>query len=70
MSKLSTDVSRCEGGSCPSKDNCRRYTERKVQGDYVVNAALWLRREAGASACDSYLPVRVISTFASEVANA
>lgn len=63
MSQLSADVARCDGGNCPSKNNCRRYTERKVQGDYVVNAALWLRREAGADACDSLIAVNPISTF-------
>ena len=41
----------------------RRYTERSVKGDYVVNAALWLRREAGDSACDMVIWVEPVTTF-------
>jgi len=54
---------RCDGGDCPSKTNCRRYIDRRTGGEYMCNAALWCRREAGASACESYLPARVVSTF-------
>jgi hypothetical protein len=61
--QLSADVARCDGGNCQSKKNCRRYTERKTNSDYIVNAALWVRRDAGASACDMYRPVEVVSTF-------
>lgn len=68
MSNLPTDVTRCDGGNCPSKANCRRYTERFVKADYVSRAALWLRREAGASACDLYMPIEVVSTFKAEEA--
>lgn len=53
--------STCEGSKCPSKNNCRRHTERKNTD--AVPAALWIRREAGASACDMYLPVASVSTF-------
>ena len=53
--------STCEGSKCPSKNNCRRHTERKHSES--VPAALWIRREAGASACDMYLPVASVSTF-------
>jgi hypothetical protein len=60
---LPEDVARCDGGNCPSKKNCRRYTERSVKGDYVVNAALWLRREAGDSACDMVIWVEPVTTF-------
>lgn len=61
---LPHDVARCDGGNCPSKRNCKRYLERKSKGDYVVNAALWIRREAGASACDMVIFDNVVSTFA------
>lgn len=60
---LPMDAARCDGGNCPSKKNCRRYTERSVKGDYVVNAALWLRREAGDSACDMVIWVEPVTTF-------
>ena len=55
--------STCEGSKCPSKNNCRRYTERKTKGDYVINAALWARREAGANACDMVMWLKPASTF-------
>lgn len=61
--QLSADVARCDGGNCPSKKNCRRYTERKTNSDYVVNAALWVRREAGANACDMVMFINQASTF-------
>ena len=51
----------CEGSKCPSKDNCIRHTERNLYE--AVPAALWARREAGASACDMYFPVASVSTF-------
>lgn len=60
---LNRDIARCDGGNCPSKHNCLRYTERKVNGDYVVNAALWVRREAGANACDMVMFINQASTF-------
>jgi len=53
---LAADITRCDGGQCPSKMQCRRYTERHTAGDYVWLAALWARREAGADACDMILP--------------
>lgn len=53
--------STCEGIRCHSKDNCRRHIERK--NTEAVPAALWLRREAGDSACDMYLPIEVVRTF-------
>lgn len=61
---LPYNVARCDGGSCPSKRNCLRYLERKTNNEYVVNAALWIRREAGASACDMVIFDNVVSTFA------
>ena len=54
----------CEGMNCPSKKNCKRYTERKRED--ALPAAIWIRREAGSSACDMYLPIVVISTFKEE----
>lgn len=61
---MSSVFSTCEGSKCPSKTNCRRYTERNSHES--VAAALWLRREAGTSACDMYLPIEVVSTFKEE----
>lgn len=64
------DITRCEGGDCPSKKQCRRYTERHSAGDYTPPAALWARREAGADACDMILPTAERkSTFAMEACN-
>lgn len=60
---LPNDTARCDGFNCPSRKNCRRYTERKAGGDYTAYAAFWSRREAGADACESIIPVTVISTF-------
>lgn len=60
---LSTDICRCDGGQCPSRMNCRRYTERHVKGEHITQAALWARREAGSSACDMWIPVRIVTTF-------
>lgn len=51
----------CEGKNCPSKKNCRRFTDRDACE--AVPAALWIRREAGTSACDMYRPIEVVSTF-------
>ena len=53
--------STCEGIKCSSKDNCRRHTERNRYE--AVPAALWIRREAGDSACDMYQPINAVSTF-------
>ena len=53
--------STCEGIKCSSKDNCRRHTERNRYE--AVPAALWIRREAGTSACDMYQPINAVSTF-------
>lgn len=61
---MSSVFSTCEGSKCPSKANCRRHTERNYHES--IPAALWVRREAGASACDMYVPVEVVSTFKTE----
>lgn len=61
--ELANDVARCDGGNCPSKKNCKRYLERRAKGDYIVNAALWIRREAGASACDMVNWDNPVTTF-------
>lgn len=53
---LLADITRCDGGNCPSKAECRRYTERNTAGDYTSYAALWIRREEGADACDMIIP--------------
>lgn len=57
-----SDYAKCTGESCPSATNCKRYTERGLS-DNATYAAFWARREAGSSACESYLPVTVVSTF-------
>lgn len=52
---------RCEGKNCPSKNNCLRFLDKNPE---TIAAALWIRREAGTSACDMYRPINVVSTFA------
>lgn len=59
---MSAQFSTCEGLHCPSKNNCRRHAEKNRHDS--VAAALWIRREAGDSACDMYQPINVVSTFA------
>jgi len=61
---MTPQFSTCDGGKCQSMKNCRRYTERNSHES--VAAALWLRREAGTSACDMYPPIEVVSTFNAE----
>lgn len=56
----------CEGGNCPSKKNCRRYTERK-QHKETIAAALWIRRDAGASACNMVEWTKPVTTFKEDV---
>jgi len=51
----------CAGNGCPSKTNCQRFTAPRDQDS--VPAALYVRREAGCSACDMYDPVNVMTTF-------
>lgn len=64
---LSYNKARCSGQQCPSANNCRRYTERHVPKGVIASfAALYLRREAGDSACDQFIPVEVVSTFERE----
>ncbi len=61
---LPYDEARCTGQQCPSAANCRRHTERQIPKGVVANfAPLYLRREAGADACDQYMPVVLVSTF-------
>lgn len=64
MNPLPNDVARCDGGQCPSRKNCRRFTERHTGGERTPHAAFHHRREAGADACDSMIPVLVRSTYA------
>ena len=64
MAALANDVARCTGQQCPSAANCRRYAERILpNGVMVPFAAFYLRREAGASACDGFIPIEPVSTF-------
>lgn len=60
---MNPPFSTCEGSKCPSQKNCRRHVERNIHES--VPAALWIRRDPGASACDMYMPINVMSTFAS-----
>lgn len=66
MSTIANDVARCSGDNCPSRNNCRRYTDRSTAGNMTPHAAFWARREAGTSASDMYLPIEVVSTFSKE----
>ena len=56
--------------TCPSKHNCHRH--EKARSEEFQDAALNVRREAGATACDMFMPVNTpVSTFAvNEVAPA
>lgn len=47
-----TDNIRCQGGNCPSKQQCNRYTDRSNK--HAPYAAFWARRDAGATACDQF----------------
>lgn len=59
---MKTAFTICDGGNCPSKTNCKRYTERKCHPE-TMPAALWVRREAGANACDMVSWVKAVTTF-------
>lgn len=52
-------MSHCAGTNCPSLSNCQRFTPN-LTNDL---AALHVRREAGATACDRFLPIKLITTF-------
>lgn len=57
---LPNDIARCTGDCCPSRHQCKRHTatlERSESNTLTPYAAFWARREAGASACDSFLPL-------------
>ena len=56
--------------TCPSKRNCHRH--EKARSEEFPDAALNVRREAGATACDMFFPIYTpVSTFAvNEVARA
>jgi hypothetical protein len=47
--------------NCPSKKNCQRFTT--ARNGESIEAALYVRREAGSTACDMYEPVKVLTTF-------
>ena len=68
---LGYDIARCTGQQCPSAANCRRYTERILpKGVMAPYSAFYLRRDAGDSACDGFLPVAPVSTFDAQHATA
>lgn len=49
--------------TCPSKRNCHRH--EKSRSEEFLDAALNVRREAGANACDMWMPINTpVSTFA------
>ena len=57
----------CErmANTCPSKRNCHRH--EKARSEECTDAALNVRREAGANACDLYMPIeKPLSTFSAE----
>ena len=56
--------------TCPSKRNCHRH--EKARSEEFPDAALNVRRESGANACDMWMPINTpVSTFAvNEVAHA
>jgi hypothetical protein len=56
---------RYAGTGCPSKTNCHRFT--MPRNEEATPAALYVRREAGDSACDLYAPVNPVTTFREEV---
>lgn len=56
---------RCAGNDCPSKTNCHRFT--MPRNEEATPAALYVRREAGDSACDLYAPVNPVTTFQEDV---
>lgn len=58
---MSQPKTTCSGNNCPSKSNCHRYTMPRDAES--VPAALYLRREAGDSACDLFLPINPVTTF-------
>ena len=61
---LNHETARCDGNDCPSKKECLRYVDRHTKGDYIVNAALWARREAGDSACSMVIWAKApVTTF-------
>jgi hypothetical protein len=53
----------CErmSNTCPSKRNCQRHESER--GMEFSAASLNSRREAGATACDMYMPIKVVTTF-------
>jgi len=57
---LPNDIARCGGYRCPSRHQCKRHTatrEQRESDTLTPYAAFWARREAGASACESFLPL-------------
>ena len=61
----STPFATCSrmANTCPSKRNCHRH--EKARSEEFPDAALNVRREAGATACDMFMPINTpVSTFA------
>ena len=56
---------RCAGNDCPSKTNCHSFT--LPRNEEATPAALYVRREAGDSACDLYAPGNPVTTFQEDV---
>ena len=54
---LPNDYCRCHerDNTCPSKAVCQRYTDKGTTPDRLTYAAFPQRREAGASACESFI---------------
>lgn len=62
---ITTNKTHCAGNGCPSKNNCHNHTVPRDH-DYI-DAALYVRREAGANACDMFDPVKPVTTFLEDV---
>jgi hypothetical protein len=63
---MTTTNTRCArlGNNCPSKRNCHRHEDpRDIE---FTDAALYVRREAGASACDMVSFINQVTTFKEE----
>lgn len=61
---LPNDITRCTGDRCQSRMQCLRHiASRQPAADNkpTLYAAFWARREAGASACESFIPLVELS---------
>lgn len=56
-----SEIEQCLGFTCPSRANCKR---TEAANTVSKGRLFWFHREAGASACEHYLPiVPVVTTF-------